>query len=814
MDSVKRKNISEAFRASFLVPGAFSKQASYRDYSIRPSAEMDLFSKYAGYMIPKPTQDNVDSYLRDMIYEEINGLGTPSSDITVKFDQIETREDGYITDANGSVMIPVYEKILEIPFIVDNGEILNFDIIKMDNQRVPYSRENLRSVVQGLRRAQEEGTVTDSQTAYKAVAEPNNPSTSPGFLSSTLSVRDSIARNRNTGIFTAAGELDDLLEKVANLKPASDSDFEKLAQICNDKQKDRISAMMDKYADEAEEDQLVSRTEDKLYVAKKSKQYDDAKKLPNFTLIYFYEQCKDSLQKIKGIVLSKFMDVSATPRKNTEKEQKIVLTEDRKVYFLDDMSEFLCEKAPATDNHFAVRSVPVSSLKAGSAFLYLDSKMRETSPIFHFVNRTYFNHSVDMSKDQIGYTDKKTDYAASGGSHTGNPMNTADYDIIMRLNILPNKDTLERAICQSVEQQSSFGVFYPDPIGQINLILKNKEKQGTLKDEPHMFEKKDVSPRERVYITSRDMPVIPIKKAGTCYISPRAEFESPFSEVHAFSEEGGLSKIAASNGFLKLTCKDRNNHIYDLQVRFDDKSKHIFKDSSASYSYIPESKVKSLLRQMNINEMDIRSLILKSRNEPSATYQLKTPISSSDFGKTQGVFTNITKNKVKKTLGKFIDPEKIFNAALFAAMSAGASSIVRNAANKREEKNRLRDEELLGKFASNSEYLSREFEKRAGEEDNSDYLALAKVATICHHFETMCDDLIHGEVYLDGLKAAESMQKSASEFSDFYYGLSDLKNLQHEQKKELISFSKIAAMQEHLFVCSKMAEALLDGSKK
>ena len=250
MDSVKRKNISEAFRASFLVPGAFSKQASYRDYSIRPSAEMDLFSKYAGYMIPKPTQDNVDSYLRDMIYEEINGLGTPSSDITVKFDQIETREDGYITDANGSVMIPVYEKILEIPFIVDNGEILNFDIIKMDNQRVPYSRENLRSVVQGLRRAQEEGTVTDSQTAYKAVAEPNNPSTSPGFLSSTLSVRDSIARNRNTGIFTAAGELDDLLEKVANLKPASDSDFEKLAQICNDKQKDRISAMMDKYADE------------------------------------------------------------------------------------------------------------------------------------------------------------------------------------------------------------------------------------------------------------------------------------------------------------------------------------------------------------------------------------------------------------------------------------------------------------------------------------------------------------------------------------------------------------------------------------
>lgn len=795
MDPIRRKNVSKAFEASFLVPGAMNKQASYRDYSVKSENEIELFSKYAGYVIPKPTQDNVDSFLRDTIHQEITGIGVSLSEISVKFENIEEKQDnnGFISEANGTVMVPVYKKMLEIPFIVDNGELLNFDIIKMENQKVPYSRENLRSVILGLRKIQEEEDSNGPNgDVFKSVAEAVSPMTSPGFLSSALSIRDSVARNRNTGIFSSASELDGLLEKVASLKPATKEDLEKLANICNEKQASRISQLEEKYASE-DENENVSRTDDKLYVANRTKHYDDAKKLPNYSLIYFYEKNGNNVEKVKGLVLKDFKKMNNFKNfyggKQGDKttENKIVLTEQRKVYFLNDIPEFLCEKVKTDDNHFAIHSVPMASIKSDAIFLKLNPKEQKSTPILALTRKSYIANSKDVSKDQIGYKDSaKFPYSYFSNKEPG----VSDFNTELQLRIIKDEKVMKMHL-----NQNDSGCI-PTSFSEVKLILKNDTKQN---------DNDFVLSDSGYYTCDRATLVTPLSGIGESYISPRTSIES-----EACFDDVGLTKTASSSkGFVKLTCRDRNRHLYDVHVRFDDKSKHLFKDVSKKFSYIPEHQARSLLKQMKIDGNDAHSMILKSRNEPSATYQLKNPLASSDFGKTQGITTNITKDKIKGTLSKFVSPEKLFDAALTAITAAGVSSIVRNQVHNNQQKRIKADKALLNKMASNSECLSKEFEKKAMSEKDNDFLTLAKTATICYHFEDMCDKIINGEIYLDSINTANEIQKCASELSNVYYGLCDLKEMQHHAKKELVSFEKIAAMQNHIFTCSRIAEEIL-----
>lgn len=139
---------------------------------------------------------------------------------------------GDMTAGYGAVEIKVGERAIFLPFLIQNRELMPFEVIRMGSQEVGYAPERLRSIIINLREIGREGESEGDLVPRDEVTSGN------GFLGTIMNIRDEEnMKNMNALDYTQDGfglmeqarlmqrtaEADpfDVLEKVAHIVDAA-----------------------------------------------------------------------------------------------------------------------------------------------------------------------------------------------------------------------------------------------------------------------------------------------------------------------------------------------------------------------------------------------------------------------------------------------------------------------------------------------------------------------------------------------------------------------------------------------------------------
>ena len=211
-------NVSEAMMASLALTSDYETVDHEKIDKVASSVQNTCLEKIAGIYIDNPTQENIEDFIRKYMYNELTFfprvLEVGVSFIPSSFDKVRKN---LVEDGTGAVQVKVRSKIVELPFMIHGGDLEPFDVIQMDNQRVPYSRENLQKIIINLdRQLEKEQSGESDGSPYQGLADYTNPSTAPGFMGDVLSIRDSQSYTPGSGRYVTASSEFTELEKTAS----------------------------------------------------------------------------------------------------------------------------------------------------------------------------------------------------------------------------------------------------------------------------------------------------------------------------------------------------------------------------------------------------------------------------------------------------------------------------------------------------------------------------------------------------------------------------------------------------------------------
>jgi hypothetical protein len=354
--------MSNAFAASLSF--GFGKEAM--DYSV--NSEDTVIEKYAGISIYQPTIDNCELFIRKFVMNELTGMdGVRSIDISLIPNKFDTIKPDYVKDAQGVVSIKVDNVMLELPFMMLDEEFLPFDIIQLDKQRVPYSRENLRKVIAGVINQKKVSTQIPDFEPFKKLDKPINPASSIGFLGDVLKIKEQHAFRTTSGgnmYVTASAKIDEALEKLANMKPVTEEDWKVLENMIRNKV---VEGEVDALKKEAS---VINSTDDTkmamIFNRVKEIPFVDANTLPHGTVVAFPEVCDKEISMNKGIIIDDYMDMAGY----NPKKMKIIVSQDSRMKVLENFDRFLCIKIPPEG--FRIHARELDILMGGDVFLAFD----------------------------------------------------------------------------------------------------------------------------------------------------------------------------------------------------------------------------------------------------------------------------------------------------------------------------------------------------------------------------------------------------------------------------------------------------------
>lgn len=814
------ENLRNAFGSSFVIKD-FGKIASAGVLHSMSAPVCEEFAKYAGIRVEDPTIDNVEDTIKQQIENELSGFEgfkpVPIIEISPKLvDSNKKSGEKWVKDATGLVQLPVLKKVVEIPFLVSDGDILSFDVIQMDGQRVPYSRENLRKVIAGVHKMETSGAGSATNNgAFVRLQKNDSPMTSTGFLSDTLAIRNTVNQRRGHAMLTTASFLDDSLEKISTCHAMTDDEYETLAK----KASEALSAVnkkeLEKIAEEANSF-AITRAEDQRYLNRHKKLYKNAKELPHGALIKFFERRGNSIEKVKGMVFKLFKTeycTSPNDLKDSNKQADIpkrtfpfVLSERGYVYPLDEYDTFQCELCEPDDNHFAYLTAPIKALGNGSVFMVLE-KDGATSPLLMVSSRRKIIHKNDMTYDATGHPSERFPLGPTMAAYEfGNscrddissfpPMSDLDMHVQINAVNLPKINSLRGVFLRRTEGfESSINAGR-----EILFNLDSQTKAPTFISIPSM----DWRILARV---PHEQKTLPIKGEGIWYISPVEALRFDQSVSHeASSIEAGLEKLASPMGFIRIECQDRYKKIYHCMVRYNDKSKRMFNQMKQELKYINEYRLREVLKILKFDDNSIRSLILRARNEPSVIAEFSDNVTPMDFEKLKGNITNLSKETMKQSVKKFINPENLMptlaKLTVAATVGSAARAGVAQAARKGKSAAYMQEQR------KQAEMMSKDFEKMAMEKQSAEYLNMAKIATLCHNFYDMACGLADGEIYLDAGKVADDILSHKKDFEKIAGELVDLRVAEVQTGKRVMPFEKTAALVDHIGNLVELAAAV------
>ena len=863
----RRINIDEAMMSSLGLVSEYENVDTNKINKVASNIGKSVIEKYAGIFINNPTQENIEDFVRKYMYNELTFFPRVL-EVIVDFipSTFSKSQPDHVLEGTGVVGIKVHHKVVELPFLVRDGELDPFDVIQMDGQRAPYSRENFQKIILNLDRQieQEQQAVTAGgvESPYQGLEDYNNAATTPGFMGDVLAIRDSQSLRRGAGMYVTAGDYDYGFKKEASeaenkLYPFSQRNrgslehqfekavakveaekptmkapkgtvekereeerFDKKAEIITD-----LNALLEKTASIApmtEEEMeaiafVLSKKAHEEYVAKLDKIASEVE-----------EPTRREMELIEKKASFKFTDASSMKHGDfivfPEMDgSEVSLTPAVVLSDLDDTMvdvkgksfKFVCSidgRIKVLDGEkFLCAKAEDKAFKLPTTGI---GSLKEGDTFFALKGNKVIAPSAirSVTAPRIGSHDR---YDESSINKICNIFECSTIDCAENKKDIYFSPSTPRGDSRDSWRRGKFSVVTMDGKKFENTtmheFLEAKSKEtGLTQDKINAVIPRWALDLEenggKLLTTDMQSPVIKVKGVITTNFKTQEEYDTK-SRLHEAGYD--VEKTAFTVNTVTVYCVDRKQNIFNITVEYKDTEERFMNLRKQIFNRVSKGKLKAILRILKFEGNTISEIIFKAKNEQKAEYPIPASCTMKDIQELQGGDVhNVSKEAVKASVEKYINPLNIAKGLALAT----ASGLVTDGVGQILAKNPVSPSvaSKLGgfaKFFSESAELSGAFEKAAQEYESEDFLDYARVLALSGHFSekvaTALED--YNNVYPSLKDVAHEIVMAKPVLEKFAYDLTALKVNQSMHKTEMVPNNVIRGAIENMDTLYKMA---------
>lgn len=751
-----RDNLTDLFAASLCC--GFEKEASQMVNTLSASDEMIKLA--AGYTITNLSHDGIVKFVGDLVDRELQGLIEEKPPCAINLRAFSQSEMGMgIENAKGDVSIMLPNNVeLQIPFAVAKGELIPFDVIQLGEERCPYTRENLAKIMMNIMRQSKEGD--GASDGYVGLEPRQNATTTSGFLTNMLQVRSrgSVIPDAG-GMFVTASEkrFENVMDKIAELKPFDWEQVEKVASIIADRDREK---MIKHFSDLGAQSAEMIKTAAHKSAISKSQPWKKLSEIEHGTFVRIPEM-KDSSSKLyqpefsmtPAYVIRKFnenmfygSDTSGKENNRYNGAHMLIITNDHRFMIVPVTSSIICLESG--EPLFKLKGKRLKSLENSGEVVLFKTMTGYTVPL-----RV---GSIDsMSVDGLyPYSTRENiyDHSYNGGIEGRHPKTKKDqhvvaYNASVKLKKLHLNDISSMSYPQNIyyngdkelmpHSSRSVEIYLSSNVGgkirgyeTKDVINELAKAQGTTSDTMKFL----VGGANEYFIADEEQKCICL--AGTLgktfknYQEIEDYMGLPF-EKRAGEDFCGLYKQASTNETVTVT---KMNGAFNLSVRYVEKDGDNELVRDEKLTGLNENGIMGALLGFGFDESIAKNMVIRASNSGSVSNNL--PLGHN----TKNIFGGKAK-KIKKVIEK-IKNNKMANFAVKYATARGIAKGVACATSKILQHTSLPTSErvinlVMGKLASDigeSKSLSIEFEKKAVEHENVGYRKIAKALATSAYF--------------------------------------------------------------------------------
>lgn len=785
-----RDNLTELFAASLSC--GFTKTAAPRVNDFTSSDEMIKLA--AGYTIPDLSHDGIVKFVGDLFDRELEGLMEEKPHYAVKLTAI-SQSDGVlgVKDAAGEIVTFLPNNVeLEIPFAIAKGELIPFDVIQLNGERCPYTRENLGKIIMNIVKSSKDGA--GSADGYVGLEPRQNATTTSGFLTNMLQVRSrgSIIPDAG-GMFITASEkrFENVMDKIADLKPFDWEQVEKVANIMADRDREK---MLKHFSDLGAESAEMVKTAAHKSAISKSQPWKKLSEIKHGEFVLIPEM-HDSVTKLNqpefamtpAYVVRKFDEglfdrEERKPRPSQYNGKNIlVITNDHRFMIVPVTSSIICLEA--NKPLFSLKGKRLKSLDRGDVALFKTAKGLYAAPLK--VDRVY-NTVVDgvypnNTSDIIG--ESEIDGIANRHPKTKKSQQVVAYNTSVKATKIRFSDVLNSSSKNIYYKGDDRFPYYRGLELYIGPNIGKKVRNVSAIDAANILAKAQGASLEAVkfligensnyFVTDEEKKCIALSgsfgKTFTNYDELENYMSLPYEKT-AGEDFCGFYKQASVNETVTVT---KMNGAFNVSVRYMEKDGGSEVAREERLAGLSESAAMGALLGFGFDESIAKNMIVRASNSGSVSNNL--PLGHN----TKNIFGNSKAKKIKKVIEK-IKNNRYANLAAKFAISRGIVKGVSCATSKILEHTSLPTNErfigvVMGKLASDigeSKALSMEFEKKAVENESIEYRKIAKALATSAYFSEAVTRLVEcPEDYPHFDKIASEVVNIKSDIEDVIYDL-------------------------------------------
>lgn len=682
------KKTAEVF-ADFLSEASIREKVA-SDIDLSFSSEDLYINKYAGIALTDPSPEGVEQFIKYYMSNELSFF-PEKIDVKVEILPLEgntVTPGGNISleNATGVVHLLYNNADIMLPYMIRDRELLPFDVLQIGKERGVYTRNNLKKVLFGIQAQVQQGQLNNPFSPYKGVDKHINQLTDHGFMRDVLRVQE-LATNypvtNSSSDLTASELIDDLLEKVANLKPV-DINYTKYSFDLQEQfrhEEDKIASI-----EETEEEKIAAE----LRAGTLASKYLDVHHVPTGANVMLPDKDGSIILNLKAKVFKEIIGA-----KQLGFNRVLMITIDNRFADIRNYERTLVQ---VDDNDWDFKTTSITGIKPG--YMY-------TGLIGGGCMVPFMVKEVTLGS-QYGISMK---YAYNCIDIDGGKFIIAEGNMPPKTVMFMSKD---KAMGEALKNDA------PDKICYYDIIFK--------KDIPIMF-----LPQETEFIELRGVYDNTVKNVRELTLDSGGNFNS------------NLFKVASSDG-IRLSLFSRDDiHTFSLDINWTNREHTPYVSDKANFNKIDEGKVRGILKTLGMEFTEISDLIFKAQHEGTAWTPIKpgyTPqllrTGANAIIKSNGVIDNLRK--------AFFNRENAIDAGAAlvggavggviagvgtGAFSSGAKDIVRG----------------LGAFADESKSLAIKLEKLAMLKKSPTAAKLAKLMIIKNGLDTMVKQALEGSEY-------------------------------------------------------------------
>lgn len=753
-----KEKIGKAFEASL----SFFGEEKVSNYSLQ---EEDLIiEKYAGVTIYQPTEENIELFVNKYTLNEMAfSPKMPRISIHLHPEIYSKTNKRYIDRASGVTEIGIGKTKVELPFVIVEGEFNPYDVIKLDKQRVPYTRENIKKVVLGVLAAEDKkDKAVEEFTPFLSTEKLVNPATSVGFLGDALKIQDRHIGRTNAGgnLYVTSSEfLDTSMEKLADMRPMTKEDMDKIQEVIKTAY---TQSMLEGIKKEAADAQSADEKDSvRMFSNLRSVEWKDANSVPNGAAISFPEITDNSMCLQQGIVASDFLESNPSI-----KGKKLVITKDGRMKILEKGNKFLCSRI--SDQGIKIPTKNFSSLKPEDTFIA-------------------FNGDKCIGPYHVCHADKEL------GRFSVYPVFGSDKERLYT----ENNTNIEKDDAPTFSGNRLAIYFLKgQKFNRMPLSSFVEEKRKEVKTEK---EKECLNHfnSDNFLAVDPEVKIIIIK-------SPVYDTVKDVNEIINFgvSKDSELFKHASNTEYLELRLADKEKDLYNLRIVHTDKTKKVFKTVDRKFDKIPVHHVRGILKAIGLPLEKIAEVVGRAKSANFARFELDNTMTPSRVvgGELSGPV-----NKAMKRIKDAIYDSGISDQMMTQITGSLLGSIAKNS-------DALTD--VLRKISSESKALSSVFEKVAIDRKSESMTCVAKVTAINAMLSEKVATIVNGSAqYMKLNDVVKEIVENVPLLEKMASDLIDLKHAQLQNGNVIVNPGYIQAAVRQVDNLYKIASCL-NGYKK